>query len=107
MAVDTRLDRDEKKVVKSVIESILIKHGAKRWLTRNDSQLLEREHKGLTPPRHGGRDALFRDHSHLCQSSARENDDRVLLSSLKIERPLRRLRQRSVQRRWVPDVKLS
>jgi transcriptional regulator with XRE-family HTH domain len=28
-----RLDRDEKKVVKSVLESILIKHDAKRWLS--------------------------------------------------------------------------
>lgn len=29
----SRLDRDEKKVVKSVLESILIKHDAKRWLS--------------------------------------------------------------------------
>ena len=29
----TRLDRDEKKVVRSVLESILIKHDAKRWLS--------------------------------------------------------------------------
>lgn len=28
-----RLDRDEKKVVRSVLESILIKHDAKRWLS--------------------------------------------------------------------------
>jgi hypothetical protein len=30
----SRLDRDEKKVVKSVGESILINYDAKRWLSR-------------------------------------------------------------------------
>ena len=29
----SRLDRDEKKVVKSVLDSILIKHDVKRWLS--------------------------------------------------------------------------